>query len=165
MRYSISVIVATCSVSVGQGAISSAPADYATDDVITLMYGPSIGIFELDNPAGDDAAAAITTFDLTSSEDFFTGPAPFGFDGPDDVWSPTRALRVDPDGFFDMEWPAGSVEVGVGNVNDILTLNGSFLSGGSLEPFDLCICFPEPTSLTLLYLGAFALFTTGRRSR
>ena len=131
------------------GAIPHAPANWASDDIVTVLYDPSDGSFALDNPAGDDAAAdAITTFEMTTSIDFFTGPAPAGFDGLFDVWSPRKAFTLKPAGFFDMDWPAGSVATGVSNFGQIATINGSFLRGGPLEPVDLC-CIPEPSGLAL----------------
>lgn len=128
-------------------AIRPAPANWASDDIVTVLYDPSDGSFALDNPAGDDAAAdAITTFEMTTTVDFFTGPAPAGFDGLFDVWSARKAFTLKPAGFFDMDWPAGSVATGVSNFGQIATINGSFLRGGPLEPVDLC-CIPEPSGL------------------
>lgn len=166
MRHAFnSILVATCIVSVGQSAIPYAPANWESDDIVTLIYDPVHGSFVVDNPAGDDAAAdAITTFELTSSVDFFTGPAPHGFDGLFDVWSPTKAFRLFPAGFYDMSWPAGSVATGLGysDLRENLTLNGSFLSGGPLSPVDLC-CIPEPNSNALLLLGTLCLTGACRR--
>ena len=138
------------------------------NDVVTIIYDPSDGSLVVNNPAGDDAAAdAITTFELTSSVPFFTGPRPPELNGLFDVWSPTKAFRLDPDGFFDMEWPAGTVATGVNNAGDILTLSGSFLSGGPLEPVRLCVgvCIPEPGNLVPMSLGAFALVAPLRRRK
>ena len=145
------------------GACGHAPANWSTDDVVTMIYDISDGSFFIDNPAGDDAAAdAITTFELTSSIDFFTGPAPAGFDGLFDVWSAQKAFTLKPDGFFDMSWPPGSVKTDVAEVCDVLTLSGSFLSGGGLEPVDLFIV-PEPSGLVLFGLAVLGLAGIRRR--
>ena len=154
----VSVFVATAA----NAAIPTAPANWATDDIITLVYDPAAGSLSVDNPAGNDAAAdAITTFELVASEDFFTGAAPPEINGLFDVWSPQKAFRLFPDGFYDMAWADGSVASGK-DANAILTLSGSFLSGGALEPADLHVV-PEPSSLALLGLGALGLAGLRRR--
>lgn len=165
MRFFVaSVLLSTSIVSAVSAAIPTAPAGFDSDDVVTLLYDPALGYFSVDNPAGNDAAVgAITTFELVSSEPFFTGPRPPEFNGLFDVWSPTKAFRLDTSGFFDMQWPAGTVESGA-DPHNILTLSGSFLSGGPLEPVDLCVCtLPEPSSIVLFGLGAFCLTATCRR--
>ncbi len=144
-------------------AILVAPNDWTTDDVVTLVYNVFDGSFVVDNPAGDDAAAdAISTFELTSSVDFFTGPAPFE-KGLFDVWNPDKAFILQPDGFSDASWPAGSVATGISNAHEILTLSGSFLAGGPLEPVDLAVVAPEPNGLVLLGISVLGLAGFRRR--
>ena len=84
----LGLMMTGCVVSEIRSELPPIPADWASDDVITLIYNPIDGSLALDNPAGDSTAAdAITTFELVSSVDFFTGPAPAGFDGLFDVWT------------------------------------------------------------------------------
>ncbi len=131
-----------------------------TDDVVTLIYDSVDGSIFVDNPIGP-----ITTFELTSSEPFFTGPRPPEFSGLFDVWSPTKAFLLNPSGFDEMQWPPGSVETGVPNVREILSLSGSFLVGGALAPVEVCggLCIPEPSSFALFGIGTVCLAMARRR--
>ena len=166
-RCAIAFILIPICVSVGHGAIPLAPPDWQSDDIVTIVYEPLFGSFSVDNPAGSDTAAdAITTFELTASQPFFIGPKPPElFDGVFDVWSPTKAFRLDPDGFFDMEWPAGSLATGLSihDASSVLTLSGSFLSGGALEPVDFALGSPEPSGVVLFGLGLGFLTNAYRR--
>jgi hypothetical protein len=162
MRTNLALALAVMTVTtVVNAAINRAPSNYATDDIITLIYDPGTGSLVIDNPAGEVGAAdAITTFELVASEDFFTGPRPAELSGLFDVWNPRKAFRLFPAGFFDAAWPEGSLATGVTNPCEILTLNGSFLSGGALVA-DMW-CLPEPSSLVLLIIGGLGVATRRR---
>lgn len=163
MRLAATLLCSMCFVSTGRSAVPFAPADWASDNVATIIYDPAVGSLSVDNPAGDDAAAdAFTTFELVSSEPFFTGPKPQRlFDGLFDVWSPFKAFRIEPRGFFDLHFPEGSVETGVINANEILTLGGSFLGGGPAQPVDF-LPIPEPNGSALI-VGFLVLAKCCRR--
>jgi hypothetical protein len=131
----------------------------AGDDNVTLVYDPA-GTFRVSHPTDETGAAAITTLEIISSGDFFTGPKPAGLGGTFDVWTPKKAFKLEPAGFTSLD--LGTVAAGLSGqqVSDMLTVSGSWAGGGALTGINLYVV-PEPASIVLLGLGS--LFLLRRR--
>ena len=113
----------------------------------------------MDAPAG----AELTSINIDSVAGIFTGDAAqnlggsFDNDGNDNIFKATFGSSFGSISFGNVAQSGLSKEF----VLDDLTVVGSLAGGGDLGEVDL-IYVPEPTSLVLLVLGAFALLARRR---
>ena len=102
----------------------------------------------------DAVADQLTNVEYLMPIDFFTGPTPAEFSGLLSVWEPRRAFRPGPfSGPFDLD--PGSVEKGVDDFCELVTVNSTFLAGRNglrLSTTLNCRVVPEPHSTMMLGL-------------
>lgn len=148
----IALMVLFSNFAAGQDVIHPVPGQGVIgDENLTIVYDPSAGSWWTDYPAD---ATPITTFELEASEEFFMGPDPDWKVGLFDLYTPTKAFKLDPAGFNHLG-PAGAKPgMTEAELSQMLTVTGSFLGGGVLAPVDIAVV-PEPSSCVILLLGAF----------
>ena len=135
------------------------PNGQANDGQTSIIYNAGSGELAVDTPAGTE----LTSINIDSATGIFTGDAAenlggsFDNDADDNIFKATFGSSFGTLSFGNVA-QSGLTE---NFLLDDLTVVGSLQGGGALGDVDL-IYVPEPTSLVLLLLAAFALLARPR---
>ena len=147
----IAFVILFSNFAAGQDVIHPIPGQGVVGDGnLTIVYDPAAGKWWTDYPSD---ATPITTFELEASEDFFVGPDPDWKVGLFDLYTPTKAFKLDPAGFQTLGPANAKTGMSESELSQMLTVTGSFLGGGVLQPVDIAV-IPEPSAFVLMILGA-----------
>ena len=135
------------------------PGGNESDEQTSIVYDPATGELSVNAPA----STQINSINIDSVSAIFIGDAAqnlggsFDNDTDNNIFKATFGSSFGSLSFGNVAQPGLSEDF---VLND-LTVVGSLAGGGDLGPVDL-IYVPEPTSLVLLLLGAFALLVRRR---
>ena len=100
-----------------------------------LDYDPAFGSLAVDTVSTSNA---ITTFELKSPDQFLIGVDPPTLDGLFDVYVPNRIFKLEPGGFFDIDFgPILSAGLAPQELAANLCVDGSVIQGGALTRVEL----------------------------
>lgn len=121
-------------------------------------------VLQYDSATGDvsfSSSRPVTTLDLFSATNVFTGSRSAGMDSDFDVFMPDHVFRLDPTGFQQFDFgQAVAPNLSAETFLDGLCINGSHLGGGRIaatqfrmgeETWPLDYCFAESEPITVYY--------------